>query len=89
MNTKSNFAKYAITFLAGSVAVPVLTSKLAKKAYVYLTAGAFIARDSIMEGVEKVQATAQDVAVDAKVITDKYYADRDCCCEDSDAQEEA
>lgn len=77
MNNSSHFSKYAIGFFLGAVAAPVLKSGIAKKAYVYLTAGAFIARDSIMEEVERVQATASDVAEDAKVLTEKYYAQRE------------
>lgn len=77
MNNNSGFPKYAIAFLAGMVAAPVLKSRLAKKAYVYLTAGAFIARDSIMEEVERIQVTASDVAEDAKVLTEQYYAQKE------------
>lgn len=70
----NHFAKYAAGFLVGCVGMPVLKSGVAKKAYTYLTAGAFIARDSIMETVEKTQACALDIAEDAKEITEKYYA---------------
>ncbi len=77
MNNQSHFSKYAIGFLLGAVAAPVLKSRLAQKAYVYLTAGAFIARDSIMEEVERIQATASDVAEDAKVLTEQYYAQKE------------
>ena len=77
MKQNSSFPKFAIGFLVGCVAAPVLKSRLAQKAYVYLTAGAFIARDSIMEEVERVQVTASDVAADAKVLTEKYYAQKE------------
>lgn len=77
VNGGSHFSKYAIGFILGCVGVPVLKSRLAQKAYVYLTAGAFIARDSIMEEVEKVQASALDISEDAKVLTEKYYAQKD------------
>lgn len=87
MNSNSHFSKYAIGFLLGAVGVPLLKSRVAQKAYVYLTAGAFIARDSVMEEVERIQATAMDISEDAKVITEKYYAQKDQ--EFAEVQEEA
>lgn len=75
----SSLSKYAIGFVIGAIGAPALTSKIAKKAYTYVTAGAFIARDSIMENVEILHAQALDIADDAKVLTEKYYADRDKC----------
>lgn len=77
MNNGSNFNKYAIGFLLGTVGVSVATSKIAQKAYRYLFAGAFIAKDSVMETVEKLQAGTMDIAEDAKVIVEKYYAEQD------------
>lgn len=88
MNKGSHIAKYAIGFLVGSVGIPVLKSGLAKKAYTYITAGAFIAKDSIMEGVEKTQACVSDIAEDAKVITEAYYANRDQEWEEKEIIEE-
>lgn len=84
----SNLLKYAIGFALGVVGVPVLKSGLAKKAYTYLAAGAFIAKDSIMEEVEKTQACASDIAEDARVLQEEYYAKRDMACEEAKECEE-
>ncbi|MCQ2452319.1 MAG: DUF6110 family protein [Oscillospiraceae bacterium] len=77
MNGVSNLGKYAVGFLLGSVGLSALKSGIAQKAYRYLFAGAFIAKDSVMETVEKVQATTLNIAEDAKVLTEKYYESKD------------
>lgn len=79
----NHFAKYAVGFVVGTVGVPLLKSGIAKKAYTYVTAGAFIAKDSIMETVEKTQACAMDIAEDAKVIVEEYYAKEDAAYDEA------
>ena len=88
MKKGSNFAKYAVGFLLGSVGLSALKSGVAQKAYRYIFAGAFIAKDSIMETVEKVQTSTADIAEDAKAITEKYYAEKDKKFEEELASDE-
>jgi|GEM_PF-2490675 len=83
MAKASNLSKYAIGFLLGSVGLTALKSGIAQKGYRYLFAGAFLAKDSIMETVEKVQTTAADIAEDAKVICEKYYEGKDKAYEEA------
>lgn len=72
-----DFNKYLGGFLMGSVGLTVLKSGVAQKVYTAVTAGAFIARDYVLEEVEKLQATAMDIADDAKDMTEKYYQEKD------------
>lgn len=74
---KSSWVKVLGGFLLGTVGVPALKSDTAKKVYRYATAGAFIARDRILEEAENIQAMATDVADDAKVIVEEYYQKKD------------
>ncbi len=69
--------KYTVGFLAGSVGLEFLKSDVAKKGYTYLTAGAYLVKDRVLEDAEKIQAAASDISEDAKVITEKYYQDKD------------
>ena len=64
-------------FILGKAGDTIFGSKKAKEVYTVLTAGAFIAKDAVMEYVEKIQAGASDIAEDAKKMADKYYLDRD------------
>ena len=68
-------------YVLGKAGNAIFGSKTAKKVYTTLTTGAFIVKDSIMEGVEKIQAEASDVAADAKVNVERYYASRDAAAE--------
>ncbi len=72
-----HWMKYAAGFVAGSVGLEFLKSDVAKKAYTYVTAGAFLVKDRVLEDAEKIQAAAMDISEDAKVITEKYYQDKD------------
>ena len=74
---KSSWSKVLAGFVLGTVGVPLLKTRTAKTVYTYVTAGAFIARDRIMEEAEMIQSTAVDVSDDAKVLVDKYYADKE------------
>ena len=74
---KSTWSKVLGGFLLGTVGVPLLKTKTAKKVYTYVTAGAFIAKDRILEEAELLQASATDISDDAKVIVEKYYQDKD------------
>ena len=66
-----------VGFLLGTVGVPLLKTATAKKVYTYATAGAFIAKDKVLECAEVAQGMALDIADDAKVIVEKYYQDKD------------
>ncbi len=64
-------------FVLGKAGSAIFGSKTAKKVYTTLTTGAFIVKDSVMESVEKIQAEASDVAADARVNAERYYAQKD------------
>ena len=73
-------------FILGKAGDTVFGSKSAKKIYTSLATGGVIAKDSIMEYVEKIQAGASDIMADAKVNAEHYYAEKDCgfeCGEDA------
>jgi len=74
---KSSWSKVLAGFVLGTVGVPLLRTKTADKVFTYATAGAFIAKDAILEEAEKIQAKAMDVSDDAKVLVEKYYQDKD------------
>ncbi|MDO4523031.1 MAG: DUF6110 family protein [Eubacteriales bacterium] len=86
--SNSHFPKYIIGFAVGMVAAPVLKSGIARKAFTYLTAGGFIAKDGIMEAVENIQTCAMDISEDAKVITEKYYEKQDKKYDEEVSEEE-
>ncbi|MDO4616716.1 MAG: DUF6110 family protein [Lachnospiraceae bacterium] len=81
---KNGWGKFVGGFLVGSVGLSVLGSKIAQKGYRYVTAGAFIAKDSIMEKAEKIQGAASDIAADANEIKERYYES----CEEKEMQGE-
>lgn len=81
---KKGFGTFIGGFLLGSVGLSVLGSKVAQKGYRYVAAGAFIARDSIMEQAEKIQGAASDIAADANEIKENYYRS----CEEKEMQGE-
>ncbi|MBQ1311569.1 MAG: hypothetical protein IIY55_06940 [Blautia sp.] len=68
-------------YVLGRAGSAIFGSKTAKKVYTTLATGAFIAKDSIMESVEKIQAEASDIAQDAKVNVERYYAEKDLAYE--------
>lgn len=74
---KNDWMKVIGGFALGSVGVKVMTSKPAQKLYTHLTAGAFLAKDYVMETAEKVQSTCADIAEDANVIREQYNAEAD------------
>ena len=60
--------------LFGSVGLKVLSSKEAKKAYVYATAMGLRAKDSAMETVTTVQEEAADILAAAKELNEEAAA---------------
>ena len=64
-------------FGLGTVGIKLLKSKLARKGYPYVVAGAMLARDWAMEESEKLQAEATDIIDQAKAITERYYSQLD------------
>ena len=64
-------------YVLGKAGNAVFGSDTAKKAYTAATTGAFIAKDAVMERVEKIQAGAADIAADAKINAERYYAKKD------------
>ena len=68
-------------YVLGRAGSTIFGSKTAKKVFTTLATGAFIAKDSIMESVEKIQAEASDIAQDAKVNVERYYAEKDLAYE--------
>ena len=63
-------------FVLGKAGGFIFGSKTAKKAYTAIATGALIAKDSVMENVEKIQAEASDIIADAKVNVEAYYEER-------------
>lgn len=70
-----------ISLLAGLVlgkaGETIFGSDTARKAYTRAASGAYIAKDAIMEEVEKIQAGAMDIATDARAQADRYQARKD------------
>lgn len=77
MSIKGNVLKIGGGFLLGTLGVNWAKSKSAKKASAYVVAGMKIAVNVIKDGVEKCQAGYGDIAADADMITEKYYADKE------------
>ena len=63
-------------YILGKAGNFIFGSKTARKVYTQLTTGALIAKDSIMESVEKIQAGAADITADAKENVERYYAEK-------------
>lgn len=88
---------FAGGFAAASAGLAMLKSRPARKVYAHLAAAGLLARDSIMENVEKAQAAASDIMADAEVIKEAYnqepdpdsFDDMDDFCEEPQAAEEA
>ena len=72
--------------LLGSVGLELMRGKNADKVFVAMSTGALVAKDWVMERVEKVSARASDVFTDAKVRADAYLekqkseCEEECCC---------
>lgn len=64
-------------YVLGKAGNAVFGGETAKKAYTTVATGAFIAKDAVMEQVEKIQVSAADIAADAKINAERYYAKRD------------
>lgn len=54
-------------FLLGTAGLELLRTEEAQKVYTVVTTGVLLARDRVMEEVEKVNVLASDVLADAKV----------------------
>lgn len=76
MSIKGNVVKVGGGFLLGALGARWAKSKRAKKAGAYVVAGTKIAVNAIKDGVEKCQAGYDDIAADADMIAEKYYADK-------------
>ncbi|MCI6637273.1 MAG: DUF6110 family protein [Bilifractor sp.] len=61
-------------YILGKAGVEIFGGKTARKVYTGITTGAFLAKDSVMDRVEKIQAGASDIAADARANVEKYYA---------------
>ena len=76
--------------LLGSVGLELLRQKGSDKVLSSAAAGVLVAKDWVMERVEKVQARSADVYADAKVKAEDYLAkqkaarDGECCCRGKD-----
>lgn len=72
--------------LLGSVGLELIRGKDADKVFVAVSTGALVAKDWVMERVEKVSARAADIFADAKVRADAYLekkkaaGEEECCC---------
>ena len=62
--------------------------KKQKKVYTSVATGGFIAKDAIMEQIEKIQASAADIAEDAKANAERYYEKKDAAEEAQDSVED-
>ena len=76
------FEKKVVVSLLGGIVLgkageTIFGSETARKVYTKAATGAFIAKDSIMELAEKVQAGAMDIAADARIEADNYQAEKD------------
>ena len=71
--------------LLGSVGLELMRCKGADKVFVAVSTGALVAKDWVMERVEKITVRATDVFADAKVRADAYLEKKkaecgeDCC----------
>ena len=64
-------------YVLGKAGNALFGGDAAKQAYTAVATGAVIAKDSVMERVEKIQAGAADIAEDAKNNAERYYAKKD------------
>ena len=70
--------------LLGSVGLELLRDKGADKVFTAIGTGVLVAKDWVMERVEKVSLRATDIYADAKVKADAYLEKKksSCCGED-------
>lgn len=70
--------------LVGGVGLELIKGKDADKVFVAVSTGALVAKDWVMERVEKVSLRAADIFADAKVKADAYLEKKknSCCGED-------
>ena len=69
--------------LVGSVGLELLREKEADKVLSAVTTGVLVAKDWIMERVEKISARSTDIYADAKEKADRYLEKKkaeNCCC---------
>lgn len=73
-NVDKNKVKHANLFMSGlalgTVGLKLLTSKDARKVYANVVAAGLRAKESLMETVEKVQASGDDILAEAKEINE-------------------
>ena len=74
MSMYSKLACFAGGVLFGTVGLPLLTGKEARKVYVHAAAAGLRAKDSIMETVTSVQECAADVLASAKDLNEERAA---------------
>ena len=69
--------------LLGSVGLELKREKGADKVFTAIGAGVLVAKDWVMERVEKISLRATDIYADAKVKADAYLEKKknDCCGE--------
>ena len=79
--------------LLGSVGLELMRDKGADKVFTAIGTGVLVAKDWVMERVEKVSLRATDIYADAKVKAEDYLAkqkaardarDGECCCRGKD-----
>ena len=71
MSIYTKLALFAGGALSGSLGAKLLSSREAKKAYVYATAAGLRVKDSIMESVTTVQENAADILASAKDLNEE------------------
>ena len=73
--------------LVGGIGLELLRDKGADKVFVAVSTGVLVAKDWVMERVEKISLRATDVFADAKVRADAYLEKKktagedECCCQ--------
>ena len=70
-------------YVLGKAGEAVFAGEKAKKVYTSVATGGFIAKDAIMEQIEKIQASAADIAEDAKAKAERYYEKKDAAAEEA------
>ena len=70
-------------YILGKAGETIFAGERAKKAYTAVATGAFIGKDMVMEQVEKIQASAADIAEEAKAKAERYYEKKDAAYEEA------
>ena len=60
-------------FVFGKVSGYIFGGETARKAYTAVATSALLAKDSVMEGVEKIQSCTSDIMADARKNVEKHY----------------